>query len=55
MPGDIIFIGGGILPFLWITWLGIRYRIKTSPEVPQEGSFLEPAMAGPEEDPSASI
>ncbi len=42
MPGDIIFIGGGVLPFLWITWLGVRYRIKsTTHEVPTEALFVE--------------
>ena len=42
MPGDIIFIVGGVLPFLWITWLGIRYRIKaTTYEVPIETLFVE--------------
>ena len=42
MPGDIIFILGGVLPFLWITWLGVRYRIKaTTYEVPMESLFVE--------------
>ena len=42
MPGDVIFIVGGILPFLWITWLGIRYGIKaTTHEVPPETLFVE--------------
>lgn len=42
MPGDIIFIGGGVLPFLWITWLGVRYRIKsTTHDVPVEALFVE--------------
>lgn len=27
MPGDIIFLVGGVLPFLWITWLGVRYTL----------------------------
>lgn len=45
MPGDTVFIVGGILPFLWITWLGIRSRIRTSDEDPQEGSFLEEGAA----------
>ncbi|WP_407343978.1 nitric-oxide reductase large subunit [Pengzhenrongella phosphoraccumulans] len=44
MPGDLIFIGGGVLPFLWITWLGVRYRIKaTTQTVPQEALFVEEA------------
>ncbi|HEX6246358.1 MAG TPA: cbb3-type cytochrome c oxidase subunit I [Nocardioidaceae bacterium] len=49
MPGDIVFIGGGVLPFLWITWLGVRYRIRsTTMEVPQEALFVEeaPVAAG---------
>jgi len=42
MPGDIVFIGGGVLPFLWITWLGVRYRIKaTTHDVPMETLFVE--------------
>jgi nitric oxide reductase subunit B len=42
MPGDVIFIGGGVLPFLWITWLGVRYRItSTTSEVPVEALFVE--------------
>ena len=42
LPGDIIFIVGGVLPFLWITWLGVRYRIKaTTYEVPMESLFVE--------------
>src|SRR5690625_8000876 len=28
MPGDIVFIVGGILPFVWRCWLGVRYRIQ---------------------------
>jgi nitric oxide reductase subunit B len=42
MPGDVIFIVGGILPFLWITWLGIRYGVKaTTHVVPPETLFVE--------------
>jgi nitric oxide reductase subunit B len=42
MPGDVLFIGGGVLPFLWITWLGVRYRIRsTTREVPTEALFVE--------------
>jgi nitric oxide reductase subunit B len=28
LPGDIVFILGGALPFLWICWLGVRYRTR---------------------------
>ena len=27
LPGDILFIGGGVLPLLWICWCGVRYRV----------------------------
>ncbi len=44
MPGDLVFIIGGILPFLWLTWTGIRHRIpSTTLEVPQEALFVEVA------------
>ncbi len=41
MPGDVIFIVGGVLPFVYITWLGIRSRVPTSEDVPQEALFVE--------------
>ncbi|WP_460796581.1 nitric-oxide reductase large subunit [Nocardioides pacificus] len=42
MPGDVIFILGGILPFLWITWLGVRHGIKaTTTELPPETLYVE--------------
>ncbi|WP_449064470.1 nitric-oxide reductase large subunit [Planomonospora algeriensis] len=42
MPGDLIFIFGGVLPFLYITWLGIRHRIRsTTGDVPVEELFVE--------------
>ena len=28
LPGDVVFIVGGALPFLWICWLGVRYRVR---------------------------
>jgi nitric oxide reductase subunit B len=41
MPGDLVFILGGVLPFLYITWLGVRHRIaSTTHEVPQEALFV---------------
>ena len=27
LPGDLVFIGGGVLPFLYLCWLGVRYRV----------------------------
>jgi nitric oxide reductase subunit B len=42
MPGDIVFIVGGVLPFLWIAWLGVRHGIAaTTHEVPTEALFVE--------------
>jgi nitric oxide reductase subunit B len=54
MPGDLIFIIGGILPFGWMAWLGLRYsrRGATTDELPQDVLFTEssrwlPAPAPP--------
>jgi nitric oxide reductase subunit B len=42
MPGDLILIIGGVLPFLWITYLGIRFGIKaTATELPPETLHVE--------------
>ncbi|WP_205620895.1 nitric-oxide reductase large subunit [Intrasporangium chromatireducens] len=50
MPGDIIFIVGGVLPFLWITWLGVRHfrHGETVEEMPQDVLFVELEPAGRE-------
>ena len=37
LPGDVVFIVGGVLPFLWLCWLGVRYRVKGSTLVEPEG------------------
>jgi nitric oxide reductase subunit B len=50
LPGDIVFIVGGALPFLWICWLGVRYRLNNQVTVePEDVLFTEigvPADAG---------
>ncbi|MDN5789923.1 MAG: cbb3-type cytochrome c oxidase subunit I [Micrococcales bacterium] len=48
LPGDVIFIVGGVLPFLWITWLGVRhYRHgKTVDELPEDVLFTELQPSG---------
>jgi nitric oxide reductase subunit B len=50
MPGDLIFIIGGILPFLWIAWQGLlnSRRGATTDELPQDVLFTEkqPVAAG---------
>ena len=41
-PGDILFIGGGVLPLLYICYLGVRHRVKpTTTEEPDEILFTE--------------
>lgn len=52
LPGDVVFIVGGVLPFLWICWLGVRHRVKGSTRtLPKDVLFTEivervPAPAG---------
>jgi nitric oxide reductase subunit B len=42
LPGDILFIGGGILPLLWLCWLGVRYRVgRITREEPENVLFTE--------------
>jgi nitric oxide reductase subunit B len=30
LPGDAVFITGGVLPVLYLCWMGIRYPVPTS-------------------------
>ena len=42
MPGDLVMLLGGVLPFLWITFLGVRHTIKaTTTELPVETLYVE--------------
>ena len=42
MPGDIVFIVGGALPILYLSFLGIRYmRTSSTTEEPKEILFTE--------------
>ena len=42
LPGDVVFIVGGALPFLWICWLGVRYRVRNQVmEEPEDMLFTE--------------
>lgn len=42
MPGDIILIVGGCVPFLWLTWLAVRYGVKpTVTELLPETLYVE--------------
>jgi nitric oxide reductase subunit B len=41
-PGDLLMIGGGVLPLLYLCWLGVRYRIaKVTLEEPEHPLFTE--------------
>ena len=42
LPGDILFIVGGVLPLLYICYLGVRYRVSgTTLEEPEDILFTE--------------
>ncbi|GAA1137928.1 nitric-oxide reductase large subunit [Ornithinicoccus hortensis] len=42
MPGDVVFLVTGILPFLWIAWLGVRHGIPaTTHTMEPETLFVE--------------
>jgi nitric oxide reductase subunit B len=51
LPGDVLFIAGGVLPLLWLCWLGVRYRRPAAPlESPGERTlFTEEAPPAAEE------
>ena len=41
-PGDVVFIVGGVLPVVYLCWLGVRYmRAQVSVEEPKEILFTE--------------
>ncbi len=42
LPGDVIFLVGGILPFVWLAWMGVRHGIKaTVTRMEPETLFVE--------------
>ena len=42
MPGDVVFLVGGVLPFVYIAWLGVRYGVKaTVTRMEPETLFVE--------------
>ncbi len=41
-PGDVLFIAGGVLPLLYICWVGVRHRVtRVTLEEPEEMLFTE--------------
>ncbi len=48
-PGDVLFIGGGVLPLLYLCWLGIRHTVKrVTIEEPEDLLFTETSEPLPE-------
>jgi nitric oxide reductase subunit B len=45
LPGDLLFIIGGTLPLLWLTWSGVRYRVRLSAMQPQDNRLTEIAAS----------
>jgi nitric oxide reductase subunit B len=42
LPGDVLFIGGGVLPLLYLCWLGVRHTVKqVTIEEPEDILFTE--------------
>lgn len=43
LPGDVLFIVGGVLPLLWLAWLGVRHRPPAAaPAHPEAALFTFP-------------
>jgi nitric oxide reductase subunit B len=55
-PGDLLFIVGGVLPLLYICWIGVRHRVaKVTEEEPEEILFTEITAPAPEATAAASV
>ena len=46
LPGDVLFIAGGVLPLIWLTWRGVSGRKQTVPEVDEQQVALFTESAG---------
>jgi nitric oxide reductase subunit B len=46
-PGDVLFIVGGVLPILYLTWLGVRHMVpQVATEEPKDVLFTEVVESG---------
>jgi nitric oxide reductase subunit B len=49
LPGDVVFLAGGVLPVLWMTWQGVRHRnsgaAKGGPEASEAATAVTEAAA----------
>jgi nitric oxide reductase subunit B len=48
LPGDIVFIAGGVVPLLYICYLGVRHRVKRTTTEEAEILFTEITAPAPE-------
>jgi nitric oxide reductase subunit B len=49
LPGDALFIVGGVLPLLYLCWLGVRHRVaRVTYEEPEHPLFTEITPASPQ-------
>jgi hypothetical protein len=54
LPGDVLFIGGGVVPLLYICYLGVRHRVsKTTTTEPGDILFTE--LTAPPPEPGTSM
>ena len=55
LPGDILFIAGGVIPLVYICYLGVRHRVsKTTTEEPVDILFTDITAPTPETGTSMS-
>ena len=48
LPGDILFIGGGVIPVLYLCWLGIRHTVqRVTSRSPRRSSPRSPSRRQP--------
>ncbi|WP_158675887.1 helix-turn-helix domain-containing protein [Micromonospora solifontis] len=57
LPGDVVFMVGGVVPLLWMTYLGIRYRSRRtrSSEAPAETLLFTEVVPTGAEDPDLAV
>ncbi|MBP2705078.1 cbb3-type cytochrome c oxidase subunit I [Microbispora sp. RL4-1S] len=54
LPGDLLFIVGGVLPLCWIAWLGVRHRGREAAPDPVTGATPAPRLSDVREPVDAS-
>ncbi len=55
-PGDVLFIAGGVLPVLYVSWVGVRHRVtKITSEEPRDILFTEITAPAPETSAAGTV